>query len=211
MQADFFDDDPHQPLFLQLAMTDGDVRYYPNWLTLTDAERYLQDCQKALTWSQDYIKIYGRDVKIPRLQSWIGDPEAQYTYSQLLMTPLPWQAPVTEIRHLCETMTGVKFNSVLANWYRDGQDSMGMHSDDEPELGPQPTIASVTLGEPRKFIFKHKKTQEKVEVVLEHGSLLVMQGDTQQFWQHGINKTKKPIGDRINLTFRWVYPLTTGK
>ena len=202
MQADFFDDDPHQPLFLQLAMTDGDVRYYPNWLTLTDAERYLQDCQKALTWSQDYIKIYGRDVKIPRLQSWIGDPEAQYTYSQLLMTPLPWQAPVTEIRHLCETTTGVKFNSVLANWYRDGQDSMSFHADDEAELGVNPVIASVTFGQARPFVFKHKVTRATYRYTLNHGSVLVMAGETQRHYVHGIAKTAKPIGGRINLTFR---------
>ena len=94
---------------------------------------------------------------------------------------------------------------MLANWYRDGQDSMGMHSDDEPELGREPTIASVTLGYPRKFIFKHKQTGQKVDVELEHGSLLVMCGSTQQFWQHGINKTKRQIDDRINLTFRHIF------
>ena len=187
-----------------LVMDDANVEYYPNWLALSLADELLARLKSELTWSQDYIRIYGRDVKIPRLQSWIGDRDATYTYSGLPMQPLPWHPALTNVRSLCEKTTNHAFNSVLVNWYRDGQDSMGMHSDDEPELGPEPVIASVTLGYPRKFIFKYKRTGEKVDVELAHGSLLVMRETTQQFWQHGINKTKRQIDDRINLTFRYI-------
>ena len=195
------------PLFdsIPLEMDDANVEYFPNWLGLSQADAFLTRLKTELTWSQDYIRIYGRDVKIPRLQSWVGDPDSTYTYSGLPMQPLPWSTSLSTIRTLCEQTTHNTFNSVLANWYRDGQDSMDMHSDDEPELGREPTIASVTLGYPRKFIFKHKQTGQKVDVELEHGSLLVMRGSTQQFWQHGINKTKRQIDDRINLTFRHIF------
>ena len=188
----------------QIDMLDADVQYYPNWLGINDADVFFAQLKQNLSWSQDYIRIYGRDVKIPRLQCWMGDPDATYTYSGLLMTPLAWAEPVLKIKAYCQQETGHAFNSVLANWYRDGQDSMGMHSDDEPELGSQPVIASVTLGEPRKFIFKHKQLGTKHEIPLAHCSLLVMRGDTQQYWQHGINKTKRAIDDRINLTFRHI-------
>ena len=188
----------------QIPMVDADVQFYPNWLDVTAADMFFAQLKDNLSWSQDYIRIYGRDVKIPRLQSWMGDPDATYTYSGLKMHPLPWSEPIISIKRDCEKITGNVFNSVLANWYRDGQDSMGMHSDDEPELGTQPVIASVTLGEPRKFIFKHKYAGIKQDLVLEHGSLLVMRGTTQQYWQHGINKTKRRIDDRINLTFRHI-------
>ena len=206
MQPDIFATDPNAPEVLQLAMVDADVRYYPHWLDGAQADHYLRLCEAQLPWSQDYIKVYGREVKIPRLQAWIGDPEAQYTYSQLQMQPHPWCAPLDEIKTLCEQTCQTTFNSVLANWYRDGQDSMGMHSDDEPELGHQPVIASVTLGTTRRFIFKHKRTGEKEIVELQHGSLLVMQGMTQQCWQHGINKSNTVHGGRINLTYRYVHP-----
>ncbi|MDC1346896.1 alpha-ketoglutarate-dependent dioxygenase AlkB [Glaciecola sp.] len=189
----------------QIAMVDADVQYYPNWLGISDADAFFAQLKQNLSWSQDYIRIYGRDVKIPRLQCWMGDPAATYTYSGLQMQPVGWAEPVKQIKDYCEQVTGHSFNSVLANWYRDGQDSMGMHSDDEPELGAQPVIASVTLGEPRKFIFKHKQLGIKHEIPLAHGSLLVMRGTTQQYWQHGINKTKRVIDDRINLTFRYIF------
>lgn len=188
-----------------LCMPDADVYYYPNWLDLSIADDYLIQLKTNLAWSQDYIRIYGKDVKIPRLQCWMGDADAIYSYSGLTMRPHAWQAPVNQIKALCEEAANQSFNSVLANWYRDGADSMGMHSDDEPELGVQPVIASVTLGAERKFIFKHKHTGQKHELHLSHGSLLLMQGETQQHWQHGINKTKKAIGDRVNLTFRHIY------
>lgn len=194
---------------LQLDMPQAQVTYYPQWLTSDKAAVFATRLQTELQWSQDYIKIYGREVKIPRLQAWYGEPEATYTYSQLAMKPLPWHPILAEIKRDLVEFLDAEFNSVLANWYRDGQDSMGMHSDDEPELGEQPVIASLTLGHARGFVFKHKATGEKHTLPLAHGSLLVMAGTTQRYWQHGINKTKKPVADRINLTFRQIYPNAT--
>ena len=124
------------------------------------------------------------------------------------MMPKAWSDELNTLRERCETTAGCGFNSVLANWYRYGQDSMGMHADDEPELGPQPVIASVTLGEERPFIFRNKKTKVSTRIILEHGSLLLMRGDTQRNYLHGINKTTRSIGGRINLTFRYIYPAT---
>ena len=192
---------------LQLSLPDASVTYYPQWLAFNLASEYQAMLQEELQWSQDYIKIFGREVKIPRLQAWYGEPDAVYTYSQLAMQPLHWHPILAELRLKLERECSTQFNSVLANWYRDGQDSMGMHSDDEPELGVQPVIASLTLGEARGFIMKHKRTGQKQVLDLAHGSLLVMSGNTQANWQHGINKTKKSVADRINLTFRHITPV----
>ena len=192
---------------IQMSLPDATVTYYPKWLTANQASRYQAILQEELLWSQDYIKIYGRTVKIPRLQAWYGEPEALYTYSKLEMKPLAWHPVLADLRAKLEEECAAQFNSVLANWYRHGQDSMGMHSDDEPELGVRPVIASLTLGQARGFIMKHKITGQKEVLDLAHGSLLVMSGDTQANWQHGINKTKKTVADRINLTFRHITPV----
>lgn len=192
---------------IQLSLPDATVTYYPQWLEANQASSYQMTLQDELQWSQDYIKLYGREVKIPRLQAWYGEPEATYTYSQLAMKPMPWHSVLADLRATLEQECNTQFNSVLANWYRNGQDSMGMHSDDEPVLGVQPVIASLTFGAARGFIMKHKLTGQKEVLELAHGSLLVMSGDTQTYWQHGINKTKKRIADRINLTFRHITPV----
>ncbi len=191
---------------IDVPMAQAQVTYYPQWLGSAQATLIAEQLKAELCWSQDYIKVFGREVKIPRLQAWYGDPEATYTYSQLAMTPLEWHPCLAKLRAQLQSDLACSFNSVLANWYRDGADSMGMHSDDEPELGTQPVIASLTFGEPRAFIFKHKHSGQKHSLPLGHGSLLVMAGDTQQYWQHGINKTKRSISDRINLTFRMIHP-----
>lgn len=203
----------HQSLFdfestesiQHLHLCDADVHYVPQFISTELTQEYLQQLSTSLKWRQDNIRIYGRDVLIPRLQAWYGDPEARYTYSGLAMTPLPWTPLLKQLRQQCEQYCQHSFNSVLANFYRDGNDSMGMHSDDEPELGAKPTIASLTLGEVRTFKLKHKRTGELVNLPLESGSLLVMKGNTQQHWQHGISKTKRVIGPRLNLTFRYIF------
>lgn len=187
-----------------LEMSDADVSYVPAFLQQADADVHFNDLLHNLAWRQDHIKLYGREVLIPRLQAWYGEPEAEYQYSGLLMRPLSWTDSLRSLKQQCEEHCQSSFNSVLANLYRDGRDSMGMHSDDEPELGPQPVIASLSLGEERDFRFKHKRTGERVQVCLAHGSLLVMKGQTQANWQHGMNKTKRSIGERINLTFRYI-------
>lgn len=204
MQSDLFDNSSGaQPQILPLP--DADVTYYPGWLSAEQASHIKQQLQGELQWHQDTIKIYGRLVKIPRLQAWHGDPDAQYSYSGLSMTPAPWTTTLTELRQQLTKECQAAFNSVLANWYRNGQDSMGMHADDEPELGKAPVIASVTLGQARPFVFVHKRSKQKSKVLLEHGSLLVMKGTTQQCYQHGIAKTARQIDDRINLTYRYIY------
>lgn len=190
----------------KLPLHDADVSYYPHFLSQQQADNYLACLQATLAWRQEHIKLYGRSVKIPRLQAWYGDSDARYRYSGLSMEPIAWTKALTELRLQCEVHTGHKFNSVLANCYRHGQDSMGWHADNEPELGPQPVIASLSLGQIRNFDLRHRQSGAKYRLALEHGSLLLMAGTTQQHWQHGMAKSKKNMQVRINLTFRQVYP-----
>ena len=185
-----------------LPLPDAHVQYFPNAIASAQADTYFETLKAQLPWRQDAIKLFGKSVKIPRLQSWHGDPQCQYTYSHLTMQPNPWTHELTDIKILCESLSGSRFNSVLANWYRDGQDSMSFHADDEAELGVNPVIASVTFGQARPFVFKHKVTRATYRYTLNHGSVLVMAGETQRHYVHGIAKTAKPIGGRINLTFR---------
>ncbi len=206
MQSDLFEDNPEVNA-IELDMPDASVRYLSNFLTTSDAEYYFEILQRTLAWRQDHIKMFGKSVKIPRLQAWYGEPVAAYTYSGLTMQPLAWTTELAELRHRCEEYCRARFNSVLANYYRDGQDSMGAHSDNEPELGAQPIIASLSLGQERELIFKHQYQEHKLNLPLANGSLLIMSGTTQDFWLHNINKRTIPLGPRINLTFRMIYPL----
>lgn len=189
-----------------LILPDADVRYQSGWLTPAQSARLFEQLQQELPWRQDTIKLYGREVKIPRLQSWHGAPHCDYTYSNLHMPPLPMPPVLLRLQQRLSDELNAPFNCVLANWYRDGNDGMGMHADDEPELGLEPVIASVSLGHARRFSFKHLTTQQRTELVLEPGSLLVMAGTTQRYYHHGLSKTRKPIGGRINLTFRYIPP-----
>ena len=151
-------------------------------------------------WRQDSIVVYGKRHLQPRLSAWHG--EKGYRYSGLTLAPLPFTPLLDTIRRAAQDATGHDYNSVLLNYYRDGGDSMGMHSDDEPELGPAPAIASVSFGATRNFILRHKTTKETVKLPLGDGSLLFMGGALQAHWLHGINKTSRTIGARLNLTFR---------
>lgn len=201
MQSDLFSD-PEQTQPELLPMRDGNVCFLRNFLTPKQANQYFSILSTSLAWQQDSIKMYGKEVKIPRLHGWYGENEAAYTYSGITLQPKPWTAELLELKTKCEAFTAVKFNSVLANYYRDGQDSMGWHSDNENELGQQPVIASVSLGQSRDFDFRHIKTKQKVRLALTSGSLLIMAGDTQKFWQHAIPKRASSMSGRINLTFR---------
>jgi len=190
--------------FVTLPLPEAKVRYYPQWLSTEQANDYQRLFERTLPWRQETLRMYGRYVKSPRLQSWHGDPQCKYQYSGLTITPCKWTPELALIRDKCRALCHVPFNSVLANWYRHGQDSMALHADDEPELGANPVIASVTFGEPRPFVFKHKETGQRYTYSLEHGSLLIMSGATQQHYLHAIPKTTSSIDGRINLTFRYL-------
>lgn len=186
-------------------LPNADLQFYPEAFTQPEATAYFDSLLEFIAWEQRQISFFGQLVNQPRLVAWYGDPDAVYTYSNTTFEPLPWIAPLIEIKRRVETVADVTFNSVLCNLYRDGSDSMGFHSDDEPELRTVPVIASVSFGATRTLRFHHKKRSDlKYSLELTHGSLLVMQGTTQQFWKHGIPKTSKPVGPRINLTFRVV-------
>jgi alkylated DNA repair dioxygenase AlkB len=157
---------------------------------------------RETAWRHDTVVVYGKRYLQPRLSAWHG--EASYTYSGLRLEPLPMTPLLAQLRAAVEDATGRRYNSVLLNYYRDGADSMGMHSDDEPELGPQPALASLSYGATRSFILRHKRSKRTVKLELEDGNLLLMAGDMQQNWLHGINKTAKPTGPRLNLTFRYI-------
>lgn len=191
---------------IAVPMADADVVYYPDFYHADQADHYFNLLQHELAWRQERIVIYGKEHWVPRLQAWYGDAEATYHYSSLTLQPLAWTKTLLALKTQCELFSGQTFNSVLANYYRDGQDSMGMHSDDEAELGPRPIIASLSFGQTRVLNFQHKKAKTRHKLPLNHGSLLIMAGATQQNWQHGIAKLKRPTGGRINLTFRRILP-----
>ena len=157
-------------------------------------------------WRQEDISLFGVTRPQPRLIAWYGDPGAVYTYSGISHDPLPWTARLLELRSAIEGLCDMTFNSVLLNYYRDGMDSMGLHADDEPELGDRPVIASYSLGARRRMYFRHKARRElpTQSLDLPHDSLLVMSGTTQEYWKHGIRRTSRPCGPRVNLTFRLV-------
>ena len=153
-------------------------------------------------WREETVLVYGKRYLQPRLTAWYGD--ASYTYSGLRLEPLPWTELLLVIRAAVEAACGRRFNSVLLNRYRNERDSMGMHSDDEPELGNDPVIASLSYGATRTFILRHKRDKRTVRLPLDDGSLLLMSGQLQRNWLHGINKSTRPLGGRLNLTFRYI-------
>jgi alkylated DNA repair dioxygenase AlkB len=171
------------------------------------ADRLFDALRIGITWEREEVLIFGERRAVPRLVAWHGEPGATYTYSGTRHEPRPWTADLEEIRRRVEQLTGHAFNSVLLNRYRSGRDGMGWHSDDEPELGPDPVIASVSLGATRRFRLRHRRNRaEPVSLLLEHGSLLLMAGATQRHWLHAVPKTATTVGERINLTFRRVMP-----
>ena len=195
------------PAWVDIAMVDADVRYCPliDWgmSTATCLERL----KAEVPWRQDPIEVWGKIYDQPRLSAWFGDAGCAYTYSGLQLSPLPWTPLLQGLKARVEAACGQTFNSVLLNYYRHERDSMGMHSDDEPELGPQPVIASVSFGATRKLVFSHRSRRDvrNTHVPLEDGSVLLMRGGTQSHWKHAIHKQKTPLSARINLTFRTIY------
>jgi alkylated DNA repair dioxygenase AlkB len=188
---------------VRLDLPDSDITSWPSFFGADDRARLFDALLTTTAWRQDSITMYGKPVPIPRLQAWYGDPGRTYTYSNIEMDPEPWTAALLEVKAAIEPVAGVRFNSVLCNRYRDGNDGVAWHSDDEPELGVDPVIASVSFGATRPFRFRHRLDPTLThEIDLASGSLLVMRGPTQACWRHQIPKTAKPIGERINLTFR---------
>ena len=163
---------------------------------------WFKSCLHDLNWETGFIKIFGKTHQIPRLQSWYAEDGIEYTYSGKKLQRHNWNRTLTDIKEEIENITFFKFNSVLANLYRDGNDSMGLHSDDEKELGINPVIASLSLGETRDIHFKHKNIKLSLDIPQTSGQLIVMYGQTQKYWKHEIKKTKKIKKPRINLTFR---------
>ena len=189
----------------RIELPDADLDYRPGWLGVAAAARLFATLRDAVPWEVHRIRLFGREHASPRLSCWIGDPAAVYRYSGTRFAPHPWLPELAALRERLCAELGAPFNSVLANLYRDGRDAMGWHSDDEPELGPAPVIASVSLGTPRRFVLKHRRDPAlRYALVLEPGSLLVMAGATQRHWKHALPRTAKPVGARINLTFRQV-------
>ncbi|ASC73576.1 hypothetical protein XM38_045450 [Halomicronema hongdechloris C2206] len=186
-------------------LPDGELFYYPQWVS--DPPSLFEHLQQTIPWRQDWISLYGKRHPLPRLTAWYGDPGAAYTYSGIAMAPQPWTPTLARLKAALESVAGVPFNSVLLNYYRHGRDSMGWHSDDEPELGPNPVIASLSLGGSRRFVLRHKSKPQlaKLDLTLASGSLLIMAAATQHHWQHRVPKTTKPVAPRINLTFRCIH------
>lgn len=186
------------------SMPDADLLFFREFFPKEQSDEILEELLENIEWKQDRIKYYGKEMDLPRLTAWYGDAGASYTYSNISMNSTVWTPTLMCIKEKIEKVTGARFNSVLLNYYRDGKDSVSWHRDNEPELGKNPVIASASFGETRRFQFKHIKRKDlgRVDVDLTHGSLLVMQGTTQEFWLHQIPKTSKPKKARINLTFR---------
>lgn len=182
---------------------DGEVFYIPQFLSGNIADKYFDFLFYQTQWTQSPIKIFGKEIMQPRLTAWYADDQVDYGYSGIKLAPTPWNSGLLELKEMTELKAQTNFNSVLLNLYRDNQDSMGWHRDNEKELGNTPTIASLTLGEGRTFKLRHYYEKEmKHKMELGHGDLLIMQGQSQNFWEHSVPKQSKAIGARINLTFR---------
>jgi alkylated DNA repair dioxygenase AlkB len=190
----------------RIAMPDAEVFYLRRLTFGLPDSALLRRLIIEVSWRSEEVVMWGRRIPQPRLVAWYGDPGRSYAYSGLCLQPLNWTPLLLDIKARVEEVTGAPFNSVLLNYYRDHRDSIGFHSDNEPELGEQPIIASVSFGEERSFILKHRRAKQvpPVHLRLASGSLLLMKGDTQRCWKHGIPKESRPCGPRVNLTFRQI-------
>ena len=187
----------------EIEIPDAEVFLYPTLLSCHEADQLFDTLKNNIIWEKQKIKLYGEVHDVPRLTAWYGDPNKSYIYSGIKLNTNPWNAVLLKIREKIEKISKIKFNSVLLNLYRSGSDSVSWHSDDEPELGKNPVIGSLSLGETRQFQMKHKFNRDlKQKILLQHGSFLLMRGKTQHHWLHQIPKRKNLKGERINLTFR---------
>ena len=189
---------------LNLLPQDGTVNYYGKIFSLEDARHFYQKLLETIDWKNDEAIIFGKKILTKRKVAWYGEEEFEYTYSKTTKKALVWTKELVELKKSIEEKTGETFNSCLLNLYHDGNEGMAYHSDGEKDLKKNGAIASLSFGAERKFSFKHKTTKQKVELVLENGSLLVMKDQTQTFWLHRLPPTKKIFTARINLTFRTI-------
>lgn len=181
------------------------IAHHRGWLPAAEAAALFDALREAVPWEVHRIRLFGRELDSPRLSCWIGDEGAAYRYSGSLFEPRPWPPVLAGVRRRLEAECGATFNSVLANLYRDGSDAMGWHRDDEPELGAAPLIASLSLGAPRRFLLKDDAGNRHA-IELAAGDLLLMSGDSQRRYRHALPRTARPVGPRINLTFRHIRP-----
>ena len=211
-----------------ITVPDGELWYAPGFFTQKISDRAMQvllandqyewqttDWHRVdhindlnwqhIAWQQDVINMYGKTIPLPRISAWYGDSDRPYTYSGITLQPKPWNAMLLWIRQQIEQASGAHFNSVLLNWYRSGEDHISWHTDAEPELGINPVIASVNFGASRRFLLRRRDDhQQKIELPLHHGTLLVMSGALQHHWQHSVPKQAKITQSRINMTFRQI-------
>ena len=201
MQAQLFERDPSHVAH-NLLNKDGVVHYYPSVMNAEESSAVFTALMGSLNWRVDQLYMFGKLITTKRKVAWVGDEGCSYTYSGVKKEPQPWTPELLRIKSKVEEISQWKFNSCLLNLYHDGSEGMGWHSDDEPELVQAAPIASLSLGAARKFSFKHKTDKTNTSLILENGSLLLMQAPTQIFWNHSLVKTTRPTGPRINLTFR---------
>ena len=204
MQASLFQPGAKSEAWRDLSLPDGRFRMMEGFLAAEEAWTLFGELQQNVSWRHDDIRIWGKTHKLPRLQQWFGDPGNTYTWSGIKMGPTPWLPALERLRNKVEAACGAQFNTVLANLYRDGQDTVGWHADNEADLGPDPVIASVSLGAERDFILRHSSLEEhqNEKVLLPHGSLLLMTDGSQANWKHALPRRKRVVSPRINLTFR---------
>jgi alkylated DNA repair dioxygenase AlkB len=184
------------------VIENGEYIFLPNYFIKEESDLYFTMLKDKIEWKQESMNMYGKQLNFPRLTAWYGDNDKPYSFSGIKLSPQSWNKELLEIKNRIEPKALVSFNSVLLNRYRSGNDSISWHTDAEKELGKNPIIASVNFGATRKFQLRHIHTKEKLEIELTHGSLLIMQGELQHFWQHQVPKTSQNVTERINLTFR---------
>ena len=189
---------------INLLPKNGTVNYYGKIFRKEEADNFYKILLETIPWKSDEAVIFGKLIETKRKVAWFGDEHFEYTYSGRTKQALVWTPELLVLKQKCEELTGEHFNSCLLNLYHDGSEGMAYHSDGEKDLKKNGAIASVSFGAERKFSFKHKDTKEKVELVLEHGSLLVMKDETQTHWLHRLPPTKKVLHPRVNLTFRTI-------
>ncbi|MTI32094.1 alpha-ketoglutarate-dependent dioxygenase AlkB family protein [Xanthovirga aplysinae] len=197
---DLFNSEP----VISILPFDGETLYFGKIMPTQEALFYFENLRNSILWKNDEAIIFGRHIITKRKAAWYGDTNFDYTYSNTTKRALSWTKELLELKTIVEKITQTKFNSCLMNLYHNGNEGMAWHSDDEKALGQNTSIASLSFGAERKFSFKHKRTKQKVSLILEHGSLLLMKGTTQTHWLHTLPKTKRKLKPRINLTFRTI-------